>query len=207
MSEEGTTPRVGAGSPAGKRWFVCKYPEWTTTMVPEDVIVSDRGKERKQRPVRIAFTKQVKPWRFQGDGLLGSNNPTGTDRNDNPFWGVYAVDIPTEEDVQKIENKVNKDLPISPNDRKLLLAKEIVDFLRGHEFYRQTHQDNQCESKPLLKELDWDPRTLETGGGVGVFARGREKVSNPAQAPTDGSAVRPSAKIPDLGKNKHQAVA
>lgn len=176
--------QVGHGSKPGKRWFVSLYPELSITLKAADIIVSDLGKERAQKAVRILFTKQVKPLRYQGDGMLGSNNHTGTDKNDNAFWGVFAIDDPGEGE------------PKTDKERK---AKEVLAFLRDHEYYRTTVQDNKAESKAKLKELDWDPRILETGSGNGVLARGREKIENPGvAAPEDTRSAKPAGRVADM---------
>lgn len=178
-------PRVGAGSPAGKRWFISKYPEWSVTVQPQEAR-DPSGFVKK--PIRVLFIKQVKPWSLQGDGLLGSGNVTGTDKNDNPAWGVFPIEDPGPE-------------PKSEKDKRNRL---IIDFLRGMEQYRSTPQDNACQSGAKLKELDWDPRTLGDGLGNRVVARGRQPLGNPGpEAPAETRADKPAARVANMtGKDK-----
>jgi hypothetical protein len=171
-------PATGKSSPAGRRWFISKYPELTLTKKPADIIVSDNGKERPQKPQRIPFMKQMKPAHLKGTGLLGRANADGgdgSDRNDSHFWGVFTTE-----------------------------DQEIIDWLRDHEYYRTTRQDNVLEREMKLKELDWDPRAKPSDGG-GLVARrtvadlnGDPKNDAP-QAPEEGVAARPRTRVM-LGK-------
>lgn len=175
-------PRVGPGSPAGKRWFVTGCPNQTITIVPHK---PKEGSEREQKARRINFISQVKPASLQGEGKLGSHNLTGTDANDNPSWGVFVVDPKPKKDGK--EQKVEDDA-------------ETIEFLRAHEYYRTTHQDNVPIAGLVrkIKELDYDPRTLGAGQGRGVFARGRnapEPSGVGAEAPADNPAHAGKARV------------
>lgn len=177
MAEE---KRVGPGSPAGKRWFVTGCPNQTITILPHK---PKEGGEREQKARRVIFISQVKPASLQGEGRLGSHNPTGTDSNDNPAWGVFVVD--------PRPKKEGRDLRVEED-------QETIEFLRDHAYYKRTHQDNVPISGLMqrIKELDYDPRTLGAGTGRGVFARGRNAtepaaaVEVPSDKPRDPSKAR-----------------
>ena len=173
-TQKAPAPRVGKGSPAGGRWFVTGSPEMTITVKPQDIIVSDTGKERAQKPVRIAFLRQAKPQKFIGSGMLGRANQgegggDGTDRNQPHMWGVYYTDNPA-----------------------------VLAFLREHEMYQKTLQDNVPEINLHLKikELDWDPRAIPGAGDHTV--RRFEAPSNEATdpiPPSNGAREVPAANV------------
>lgn len=175
-------PRVGKGSPVGKRWFVTGCPNQTITILPHK---PKEGNEREQKARRINFISQVKPASLQGEGKLGSHNHTGTDSNENPAWGVFVVE-------PKVK-KEGKDLRVDQD-------QETIDFLREHEYYLTTHQDNTPTAGLMrkIKELDYDPRTLGAGVGRGVFARGHNQTEAPApetEAPADKPASAGKARV------------
>lgn len=171
--QEGT-PRVGPGSKPGLRYFVTKYPELSITMVAADAeIVGGQVVQKKGKAVR--FHKEAKPYALKGKGQLNTDSRDSGedlgDRNDPPFFGVYTTSDP-----------------------------KIIDFLRGHEYYRMTRQDNQLEPMPWLKELDWDPMTLhagKSGGGVGVRGGSDLEPTPPVigTPPAEGQAGRPRARV------------
>lgn len=166
-NENQQAPRVGVGSPKGRRYFISGDPELSITVKPQDIIVGENGRERPQKAIRILFVKGVKPRRLRGTGYLGTDNPDGTDRNDNVYWGTYSTD-----------------------------DEAIIDFLRRHEFYKNTAQDNKLERGLHLriKELDWNPDELPKGEGVSVKGiQEPEKVETPA--PEEGQAARPKARM------------
>lgn len=181
------SPRVGKGSPVGKRWFVTGCPEQTITMVPHK---PKEGNEREVKARRINFIKQVKPSSLQGEGKLGSENHGHTDANDNPSWGVFIVE-------PRAKKEGSRDLRVEED-------QETIDFLRDHEYYRHTHQDNVPTSGLMrrIKELDYDPRTLGAGTGRGVFARGR----NVEEATAAGTEAAPADKPRDPSKARVAAL-
>ena len=147
---------VGPGSPEGPRWFVTKYPSWTTNPVPEDILIVEGGRTVKQKGVRLRFKKVVKPRKLVSTtGVLGSENPDGGDMNACRWLGVYEIVNPG-------------DKPTTKNE---ILARTIIDFLRGHEYYRKTAQDNRLSPNPELIELTWDPTLRKTANGVAVNRR------------------------------------
>ena len=172
---------VGAGSPAGPRWFVTKYPAWSTTLVPEDWIVHEGGRTAKQKPVRLVFKRIVKPRKLVStDGELGSENPGGGDRNASRWLGVFAVHDPGPD-----YDKANK------ND---VLARQVVDFLRGHEYARKVVQDNRLPANPELIELSWDP-TLRQKADAIAMSRRVTLDQNDEEAPDDNAPVAKRASI------------
>lgn len=151
---------VGAGSPKGRRWFVTKFMAWTTTMTPEDWIVHEGGRTVKQKPVRLVFKKIVKPRKLVStQGVLGTENPEGGDMNASRWLGVYEIFDPGANEEGKAETK---------NDA---LSRQILAFLRAHEYYRKTAQDNRLAPNPELIELTWDPTLKKTAPGVAVSRR------------------------------------
>lgn len=147
---------VGAGSPKGPRWFVTKFPEWTTVMTPEDWIVHEGGRTVKQKAQRLVFKKIVKPRRLVStQGELGTENPDGGDRNASRWMGVFSVVDPGTD----------------PKTKQEILARQVVDFLRAHEYYRKTAQDNRLSANPELVELSWDPTLRKTAPGAAVSRR------------------------------------
>jgi hypothetical protein len=171
------TPRVGVGSKPGVRFFITQFPELRITVKPADV--KDVGGQAVQVKGEYAmFTKMQKPWDYKGRG----RNNTATresgedlgDANDPVFWGLLVVDGRTKE------------------------GEALLTFLRGHQYYKRTVQDNECERMPLLKELDWDPATLlktkprrgSHGVDVQPAAEGSGEEEGP-QPPADGRASAP----------------
>ena len=69
---------VGAGSPAGPRWFVTKYPSWTATIIPEDYLLGEGGRTVKQKALRAVFN--------DGAGLAGHGLGLGIVAT----WGLAA---------------------------------------------------------------------------------------------------------------------
>lgn len=170
---------VGAGSPKGPRWFVTKYPDWTTTLTPEDWIVHEGGRTVKQKPVRLVFKRVIKPRRLVStSGILGSENHEGGDMNASRWLGVYAIMDPGAN-------------PATKND---ILARAIIDFLRGHEYYRKTGQDNRLPPNPELIELSWDPTLKKTANGVAVSRR-VSLDQHDEEAPIDKPAPATRAKV------------
>ncbi len=153
-----------------KLYYVSKYAELTLTRIPEEVIVGEGGRERKQRAKRIMFNKCVMPRKLRGEGFLGRDaggQSQGGDKNSNVFWGVFSTSD----------------------------ADEIA-FLRNHEYYRRTAQDNKIHAEIMLKELDWDPMLLERGEGVRVSggkSMSREEVE--ADAPVDHAPAKTAARV------------
>ena len=161
-------PKIGPGSPAGKRWFVTRYPELVLTLTPEDHIIVP-GVAVKQKPTRVQFIKQLKPARLLGAGYLGTVNTErgdGSDLNDALEWGVAVI-----EDAKTIE------------------------VLRAHPYYRETVQDDRVERNAKLKELSWDPRVLPSAGRA-MRGYGRDEAADRGpDAPADGGPVRTDAKV------------
>lgn len=149
-------------------YFVSKYPELSITMIAEEMKMID-GKTYKQKAHRILFVKQVKPRQLRGTGFLESGDPDKSDRNDSPYWGLY--------------NTSNE---------------EELEFLRNHEYYKATTQDNKVERQMKLKELSWDPSGMAKGLGRGVVAQQvsfDEKDIMVASVPSDSPAEGPKARV------------
>ena len=146
---------VGLGSPDGIRWFISRYPELTITRVAEDWIKDEQGKVHKVKGKDIAFAKEVKPRRLRGKGDL-SRDGDGTDLNDSVYWGILKTDDPV-----------------------------VIDFLRKHEYYRGTAQDNKLDRNMRLKELNWDP------GALRDRASGLVTVKEEKFGPNDDLSVAP----------------
>ena len=162
------TPKTGPGSKTGKRWFVSKFAELVITMVAEDFYLH-KGQEVKQKARRLQFKKAILPRRLRGQGYNGTTNGARGDLNSSVYWGVYAT-----------------------NDQ------EVIDFLRQHEYFRTTPQDNKVHAEMRLKELDWNPDTLERGDGVSVNAR--------ALSPEDESDAPPTAPMQTVKKTAGASV-
>ena len=147
---------VGAGSPAGPRWFVTKYPSWTATIIPEDYLLGEGGRTVKQKALRAVFKRIVKPRKLvDTQGELGSENPGGGDRNASRWMGVFSIVDPGQ----------------NPTDKNGILARKVIDFLRGHEQFRKTTQDNRLSANPELSELNWDPQLKKTAEGAALNRR------------------------------------
>lgn len=160
--------KVGAGSPAGTRWFVSRFPELSITVKPEDWQQDDNGKFHKVKGKYVRFKKEVKPRKLRGSGFLETGGD-GTDRNDSVFWGVVKIE-----------------------DQK------IIDFLRNHEFYKMTTQDNRLDRNMKLKELSWNPDTLgdRTSGLVDRRGESLGQDEDPAVAsPKESAPDKPRAKV------------
>lgn len=163
MSETQTKdqPRVGPDSKPGKRFFITKFPELRITIKPADV--KDVGGQAVQvKGQYVTFKKMAKPYDYKGKGFLNTESrdeeaTAGSigDKNDPVYWGLVVLD-----GAQKNEKAAKAD-------------QEIIEFLRTTEYYARTHQDNQPERMPWLKELDWDPmQLLAKKGGAGPEVRG-----------------------------------
>ena len=129
-----------------RRWFVSKFAELVITMVPADHVVIG-NKEVRQRARRITFRRMIKPPKYWGTGLLGSEGSEGvdgTDRNASRYCSIFSTDDP-----------------------------EVLEFLRNHEYYRTSVQDNQLTKHfQPLEQLDFDPeKAYKPGEGVAVVAR------------------------------------
>lgn len=161
-------PKIGPGSPAGKRWFVTRYPELVLTLIPEDHIIV-QGVAVKQKPTRVQFIKQLKPARLLGAGYLGTVNSErgdGSDLNDALEWGVAVVE-----------------------------DSKTIEALRAHPYYRETVQDNRVERNSKLKELDWDPRVLPSAGRA-MRGYGRDDAADRGpDAPADSAATRTQSNV------------
>ncbi len=171
---EDSAPEVGIGSPDGPRWFISRCPEWTTTVEPETkTILGDTVVIKKAK--RLTFKMQAKPHRFIGRGYNEKGNEMG-DKNQNRLWGVLYVEGESDDD------------------------KRIIDYLRKHENYRMTVQDNAPEANPLLKELTYNPAGRGDKPAEAVAVRpGRvpsgDKRRDPAAPAEDASTARPAARI------------
>ena len=147
---------VGHDSPRGARWFVTKYPSWKTTIVPEDTLLAEGGRTVKQKGVYAVFKRIVKPRKLvDTQGELGTENPGGGDRNASRWMGVFFAVDPGP----------------NPETKDQKLARKVIDFLRDHEYYRKTPQDNRLSPNPELVELTWDPQLKKTAEGAALSRR------------------------------------
>lgn len=172
---------VGLGSPKGPRWFVTKYPAWTTTVVPEDWIINEHGRTGKQKAVRAIFKKIVKPRKLVSlHGEIGSENPDGGDSNACRWMGVFFVNDPGEAFDKTIKSEA--------------LARMVIAHLRGHEYYRKTAQDNRLSANPELVELTWDP-TLREKATAAVARRAISLDQSDHEAPAETAPAPTRAKV------------
>ena len=184
---------VGHGSPIGKRWFVTKYPEWTTTVVPEDDLLGEGSKKIRQKSIRVAFKKQIKPRKLVShQGELGTDNIDGGDKNASRWIGVFEVVDPGPDFDDRTINSDTK-----PSERKKIVDRMMINHLRRHENYRKTAQDNRLSPNPELVELNWDPSLKGKGEGTPVSRRvtmGPEGEVEP-EAPQDSIPGKPAARV------------
>ena len=204
MSEEQTQvadkPEVGAGSPAGARWFFSRYAELSITMSPQDKRLSHDDKTVIEiKAHRINFTRRGKPNAFIGRGMLGKDIPEadGTDKNQNRYWGIFHVECPSEKEMERIEKIRGEGGRLTRSEEKKLISMEQIKFLREHEYYRMTTQDNVVEANPLLKELNFDPCCKDQAEHTAVLARkagGEDRTPDP-KAPAEVVGTLPKARV------------
>lgn len=131
------------------RWFVSKYAEAVITITPADHVVI-AGHEVRQKAVRLVFKKMLKPPRYWGTGLLGSSGSEGvdgSDRNSARYCSVLKTEDPA-----------------------------VIEFLRKHEWYLTSVQDNQLDKNfQPLEELDFDPEKRYGQGSSGLVTARTEK--------------------------------
>lgn len=202
LEKDASVPVIGPGSSRGARWFVsCRYPDMSVTIRPAldktDTLRADPG-------TRVVLQRFTKPNQFVGDGRLGKFNPTGTDLNDSPYWGIYLTHEPGPEPE---DGYVDDDKSV-PRIERLSAARkkelrEELDRLRDTHFYRSTVQDNQVDRECKLKELDWDPTAL-SGTLTGFVARGKQPITKEsvvaAKAPAEERAPVPAPVVPRLSR-------
>lgn len=164
--------------PEGTRWFISRYPELSITVSPAGFFLDKNLNEHSRSAKRLLFIKEVMPRNLRGAGSLtkGGNldDLDQGDRNASPFWGILKVEDPA-----------------------------VIAFLRKHEYYRTTAQDNRLSSGMRLKELAWDPSELERGEGVAVKGVQAPEIYE-TPAPEEKPARLPKARV---GARKKTAVA
>lgn len=146
-------------------FFVSKYSQLSLTMRAEKYVVIN-GEAIRQESKRLAFNSVIRPRHLRGRAPMGSENPGYPDLNISVYWGIYSTDKTDE-----------------------------LAFLRNHEYYRKTEQNNQLQYLPMLLELDFDPEVQDHSDTNLVKRRGDFEAPAEPTAPKAAIADHPRTKV------------